>query len=257
MARKEPKTRGDKKREKKQSTKKSAKRKARRKSAPIPNQVFLAVPWKNIKQKYEKAVKRLQKKYPLSFIIIGNDEIQDAEDLFEVIKEKLVHSSYAIFDATGGNANVSLEYGLAEANDIQRALYLSTHKGSLKRSADTPIIADLAGKRRNHYKQQNSLSKLLHKFSRSHSYTIRFERFVKDSCRKKSRGQQKRFRTLGLKIIHMLDGVDRVRRADIVQKMQADNSRYNEKEINEIIKLLHRANLIQSQQGPHSRVRIK
>lgn len=35
-----------------------------------------------------------------------------------MIKERLFSSSLAVFGVTGGNANVSLEFGLAEANEI-------------------------------------------------------------------------------------------------------------------------------------------
>src|SRR4051812_37933573 len=79
--------------------------------AAIPNQVFLGVPWKTIRAKYEKITERLRKKYPLAFVIVGRDDNQDADDLLEIIKKRILTSSFAIFDATGGNANVSLEFG--------------------------------------------------------------------------------------------------------------------------------------------------
>jgi hypothetical protein len=192
----------------------------------------------------------------LSFVIVGRNDKQDAEDLLEVIKDRVAGSSYAIFDATGGNANVSLEYGYAEALDIPRVLYLSTHGATRRTSADAPIIADLAGKRRNQYKQEAALSKLLHDFSREHAYTVRFERFLNDSFRSRARGQKKRLRALSLKVIHSLDGKHQVRRADIVQQLQADFSRYNADEIDSMIKRLHRSKLIRSQQGPHAKLHI-
>src|SRR5215831_14181306 len=92
-------------------------RKARDKDVEIPNQVFLAIPWKTIRPKYESAVARLRKQFPLSFVIVGRGDGQDAADLFEVIKTKVLASSWALFDATGGNANVSLEFGFSEAHD--------------------------------------------------------------------------------------------------------------------------------------------
>src|SRR3989304_1091363 len=139
----------------------------------IPNQIFLAIPWKSPRPKYEKAIGSLRSRSPLSFVIVGRSDSQDAEDLLEVIKERLESSSYAIFDATNGNANVSLEYGYAEALDIPRVLYVSTHGRAKKSASDAPIIADLAGKRRNQYKQEVALHRLLGDFSRNHSYTIR------------------------------------------------------------------------------------
>ena len=127
----------------------------------IANQVFLAVPWKAVRSKYERCLDHFRSRSPLSFIIVGRSDAQDAKDMLEVIKDRLQSSSYAIFDASGGNANVSLEYGYAEAVDIPRVLYVSTHGRSRKTSADPPIIADLAGKVRNHYKQEAALKRLL------------------------------------------------------------------------------------------------
>ena len=114
--------------------------------AAVPNQVFLGIPWKTIRPKYDGIVEKLKKTFPISFVIVGRDQNQDAEDLLEVIKKRLQTSSYAIFDGTGGNANVSLEFGFAEANDIPRALYLSVHGAAKKATKESPIIADLAGK---------------------------------------------------------------------------------------------------------------
>ena len=168
----------------------------------IANQVFLAIPWKGVRPKYEKAVDSLKFQSPLSFVIVGRSDSQDAEDLLEVIKERLQSSSHAIFDATADNANVSLEYGYAEALDIPRALYLSTHGRARRSTSDAPIIADLAGKRRNQYKQEAALSRLLSEFSRSHPYTVRFERFLSDIGKRADKGTKKRNRALALKIVH-------------------------------------------------------
>jgi hypothetical protein len=161
-----------------------------------------------------------------------------------------------IFDASGGNANVSLEYGYAEALDIPRVLYLSTRGRRTTTAADPPIIADLAGKRRNQCKQEAGLKRLLDDFSKQHSYTIRFERFLADTGKRRSKGAKERNRALALKIIHALDGQSDTRRADIVQQLLADPSRYSEEEINGMIWRLHTAGLIRSQQGPHSRLQI-
>ena len=75
----------------------------------IPNRVFVGLPWKNVRPRYERAIDWLSIRSPLSFVIVGRGDNQDAQDLLEVIKSKLESSSYAVFDATAGNANVSLE----------------------------------------------------------------------------------------------------------------------------------------------------
>jgi len=157
-----------------------------------------------------------------------------------------------MFDATGGNANVSLEFGYAEALDSKRALYVSTHKASKTARRDSPIIADLAGKKQNQYKQEAGLLRLLEDLSKSHDYTKRFENFLAQTHNYVARGEKKSARALALKLIHLLDGAANVRRADAVQSLQAEG--YGRNAIDELIKKIREAGLIHSQQGPHSRV---
>ena len=51
-----------------------------------PNQVFVGLPWKNVRSKSERIIQKLEKKYPLYFTIVGRDDGQDAKALFEVIQ---------------------------------------------------------------------------------------------------------------------------------------------------------------------------
>jgi hypothetical protein len=117
--------------------------------------VFVGLQWKNVRPRYEKCIDRLEKKYPLHFTIVGRKDAQDAEGLLGVITARLERSSYGIFDATSGNANVSLEYGYAEALVIPRVIFLSTHKASRQTGSGT-IISDLSGKRRVEYKNEQT-----------------------------------------------------------------------------------------------------
>jgi nucleoside 2-deoxyribosyltransferase len=126
-------------------------------------------------------------------VIVGRGDNQDAEDLLEVIKAKLEYSSYAVFDATAGNANVSLEYGYAEAKNIPRVLYMSSHKAAHK-SKDPSIISDLAGKRRNQYSNEDKLFGLMQEFSTRHPYTQRFEKTLASEFRRQKKGAKKRSR---------------------------------------------------------------
>jgi hypothetical protein len=207
-------------------------------SAPdvIANQVFVGCPWRIVRAKYERAIDSLSKKYPLSFVIVGRGDRQDAEDLLKIIKEKLLSSSCAVFDATGGNPNVSLEFGIAETND-------STHAAAMRASRDAAIIADLAGKRRQQYTQEPMLRSLLGVFCRDHAYSKRFESFLQKQFRRRNKGDKKRARALALKVLHSLDGQPTLRRADLVQRLLANYSNYKEREIDEMLSQLNRAGL--------------
>ena len=219
----------------------------------IANQIFVGLPWKNVRPRYEQIISRLTLKYPLYFTIVGRNDSQDAEDLFSIIKERVAASSFAIFDATSGNANVSLEYGFAEGIEVPRAIYLSTHKAT-KASSGSPIISDLGGKRRIQYKTEASLSAQLHAFCRDHAYTLRFEKFLAKALRGLNKGQKKSARTLSLKVIHALDGLYELRRDDLLQGLQAKG--YGREEIEDMIKKLHTAGLIVSAVGRYSTVRV-
>lgn len=225
------------------------------KLSAIPNQVFVGIPWRNVRAKYDRAIDWLAIRSPLSLVLVGRGDDQDAEDLLDVIKSKLESSSYAVFDATAGNANVSLEYGYAEAKNIPRVLYLSSHKAA-HRNKDLSIISDLAGKKRNHYSNEARLRSLLHDFSKKHPYTVRFEKFLTQETRRKSRGEKKRLRTLALKIVRALDGQSDIRRDDLVERLRADVSGYKDAEIDSAIKRLHRKKLIYVERGRYSRVYV-
>src|SRR5579864_5470558 len=142
----------------------------------VANQVFVGLPWKNVRSKYERIIPKLESKYPLHFTIVGRNDLHDAEDLFAIIKQRISSSSHAIFDATGGNANVSLEYGYAEGIEVPRSIYVSARKAGPQLLAGGAIISDLSGKRRVQYKTEATLSKELHKLCRDHPYTSRFEK---------------------------------------------------------------------------------
>jgi hypothetical protein len=220
----------------------------------IPNQIFIGLPWKTVKAKYERAADDLTKSYPLSFVIVGREGNQEAEELLDIIKRSIDSSSYAVFDATQNNANVSLEYGYAEAKGINKALYFCSRKSAGNK--DHSIISDLAGKVRNHWKTEKSLLTLLRKLADRHPYTKRFKQFVASELKSLPKGAKLRARILALKIIHGLDGKPSVRRADVVQDLQADINRYKVSEINTMIRKLHRRELIESGQGRYSDLAI-
>ncbi|MGA2351598.1 MAG: hypothetical protein ABSF70_14270 [Terracidiphilus sp.] len=220
----------------------------------ISNQIFVGLPWKTVRQKYEAIIQKLIKTYPLYFTIVGRDDGLNAESLFAVIKERISTSSYAVFDATGGNANVSLEYGYAEGIDVPRAIFVSAHKAAQKQNATSPIISDLLGMRRVPYKTDKTLMAALHKLCKEHDYTTRFERALSEALKGKPRGEKKRNRTLALKIVHALDNKVKIRRSELVQRIQAQG--YIEPEIDFLLKKLSGLGILKCKVGRYSDVYI-
>ena len=220
------------------------------KREPIPNQIFVGLPWKNVRPKYERVIDKLSKAFPLYFTIVGRDDGQDARSLFEVIKGRIESSSFAVFDATGGNANVSLEYGYAEGIEVPRAIFLSAHKASQRGSASDPIISDLTGIRRVQYKTEAGLSRELRKLAAEHDYSRRFENALHAIVKGWSKGDKKSARTLALKLVKALDGKVKMRRADLVQHIQAQG--YKKIETDYMLKSLHAEGVLKCTVGKYS-----
>ena len=109
----------------------------------VPNQVFIGCPWRIVRKKYLDISEELKKKFPIHFVIIGSEAAHTAADLLNYIKTKLETSSTALFDVSGGNPNVSLEFGFAEGRNIESSLYISTRGDSSTKSVSS-IISDLA-----------------------------------------------------------------------------------------------------------------
>lgn len=219
----------------------------------IPNQVFIGLPWKTVRSKYEKIIHKLEQKYPVHLTIVGRNDGQSAENLLSIIKSRIQSSSYAIFDATGGNANVSLEYGYAEGLDVPRAIFLSDHK-SAQPTAGAPIISDLHGQRRVQYKTEKKLKNELEKLCRDHPYTRRFEKAYARASKGRSKGAKRSLRALAIKLIRNLDGQATVRRSDLAQNLQAEG--YHQDEVEHLLKKFHSDRLINSSAGRYSDVRI-
>ena len=216
----------------------------------IPNQVFVGLPWKNVRPKYDVIIAKIKKKYPLYFTIVGREDSTDAQNLFEIIKERISSSSYAIFDATGGNANVSLEYGYAEGIEVPRAIFLSAHKAAQKQSAGSPIISDLLGMRRVQYKTDKTLTAELQRLCREHDYTKRFEKALRSALKGKPKGRKKRGRALALKLVHALDNKTKMRRSELVQSLQAQG--YKEREVDSLLKRLNAPGVLKCSVGKYS-----
>lgn len=219
-----------------------------------PNQVFVGLPWKNVRPKYDRIIERFAKKYPLYFTIVGRDDTQNAAALFEVIKERIGSSSVGVFDATGGNANVSLEYGYAEGLEVPRWIFLSAHKAAQRPGGGEPIISDLTGMRRVQYKTEATLATELSKLARDHDYTKRFERALRAVLGHRSKGSKKSGRALALKLVRALNGKARMRRAELVQSLQAQG--YGEQQIEDVLKGLHNFGVLKCTVGKYSEAYI-
>ena len=207
----------------------------------IRNQIFLAIPWRNTKRKYENIRSELINKYPLSFIIMGREVNQDANDLLENIKDKLRSSDYAIFDATYGNSNVSLEFGFAEGVGINRIMYLCKHGRTNSANQDRPIISDLGGKIYSSYTTEYTLKLLLSSFCKKHDYTVRFERYMSQY----HNPGKKRKRNLSLKIIHVFDERISLRKSEVLQKVKDEQpGKYTDDELLEEITSLRDIGLL-------------
>jgi len=155
----------------------------------VPNRIFLAYQWHIYRSIFEKACASLHRTSPVYFYALGRPKGQPAEALFEKIKAILLSSTAAVFDASRGNGNVSLEYGLAQfIPDLQCYLVIDQHTLPNQVNVGTPIISDLAGSTQNRWDFGNAETLLTHlkAIAENHPYNKRFKRYCRD--RELSRG---------------------------------------------------------------------
>ena len=120
--------------------------------ALIANRVFLGYPCQPYKTMWEDLVETLHKRYPLHFLAIGREPGQPVTQLLTNIMRGLDSSCMALFDASTGNANVSLEYGYFRAARGENNVFLFIDEDAKVPTGQTSIISDLAGAVANRYK---------------------------------------------------------------------------------------------------------
>lgn len=132
-----------------------------------PHQVFVGCPFiKAIRKNYDKLKADLERETPLHIVLADTAAISSTDYLLEHITTLIRESAGCVFDATGGNPNVSLEVGIAHALPAEFLLTLYTRKPRAQRNAERTleeagearaIISDLQGRNRVEYKTYRAL----------------------------------------------------------------------------------------------------
>ena len=130
-------------------------------------QVFVGCPFlPAIRKHYDKLKSELETETPLHIVLADTTAISSTNYLLEHITGLIRESAGCVFDVTGGNANVSLEVGIAHAlpSDFLLALYTrkpraqSDAQKTLERGGETKaLISDLQGRNRIEYKTYATL----------------------------------------------------------------------------------------------------
>ena len=137
-----------------------------------PYQIFIGCPFaKEVRSSYDRLKLEIEAETPLSLILADTVGISSSNYLLDSITTLIRESVSCIFDATGGNPNVSLEVGIAHTMPVDFLLTMRTRKPSAKaqqREAGQAgtregrsIISDLQGKNRIEYKEYGGLRKQL------------------------------------------------------------------------------------------------
>lgn len=131
------------------------------------HQVFIGCPFlTTIRKNYDQLKKDLEAETPLHLVLADTTAISSTDYLLEHITNLIRESAASIFDATGGNPNVSLEVGIAHALPTDFLLAMYTRKPRTQLQAERaleaegerrPIISDLQGRNRVEYKTYRSL----------------------------------------------------------------------------------------------------
>jgi hypothetical protein len=134
-------------------------------------QIFIGCPFLSaIRHNYDRLKRELESETPLHLILADTTAVSSTDYLLEHITRLIRESAACVFDATGGNPNVSLEVGVAHALPADFLLTLYTRKPRMQRAAQQvlekagevkPIISDLQGRNRIEYKTYPMLKKQL------------------------------------------------------------------------------------------------
>lgn len=131
------------------------------------HQVFVGCPFLTaIRKNYDQLKVDLEAKTPLHLVLADTTANSSTDYLLEHLTGLIRESAACIFDATGGNPNVSLEVGIAHALPTDFLLTMYTRKPRSQQRAEKaleaegerrPIISDLQGRNRVEYKTYRSL----------------------------------------------------------------------------------------------------
>jgi hypothetical protein len=221
------------------------------KTAYVANRIFLGYPWNPYKLMWESTVYDLHKQYPVHFMAIGRESGQPANQLLSNIMKGLSTSSVAVFDASTGNPNVSLEYGYFRAIRGEDSAYLFLDEDAKVPTAQTAIISDLAGAVANKYRLTDNRLKLsMQSICDHHAYVKRFSKF----CRtRRYKGGTIKFL---IRIIRHLDGHDSILRRELIDDL-IHETKQTEEYLTKFIKELHEGGLITITRGNEYSSRIQ
>jgi hypothetical protein len=158
-----------------------------------PYQVFIGCPFaKEVRSSYDRLKREVEAETPLSLVLADTVGISSSNYLLDSITTLIRESVSCIFDATGANANVSLEVGIAHTVPVDYVLTMRTRKPSAKaqqRDAGAPgtreirsIISDLQRKNRVEYKEYGGLRKQLdQRYFTNIPYMKRWSAFAKQN----------------------------------------------------------------------------
>jgi hypothetical protein len=134
-------------------------------------QIFIGCPFlRAIRKNYDRLKEELEVETPLHLILADTTAVSSTDYLLEHITTLIRESAACLFDASGGNPNVSLEVGVAHALPAEFLIALYTRKPRQQKIAEPtltkegevkPIISDLQGRNRIEYKAYAGLKQQL------------------------------------------------------------------------------------------------
>ena len=154
-------------------------------------QIFVGCPFANeVRKPFDRLKQELEAATPLSVVLADTVGVTSSDYLLEHITELIRDSAGCIFDATGGNPNVSLEVGIAHTIPVDFMLTFKTRKKRRRASSASTgrdidvrsIISDLQGKNRIEYKTFDSLKEQLEtRYLTNLPYMRRWHQFKRDN----------------------------------------------------------------------------
>src|SRR5215470_14747078 len=103
-------------------------------------QIFIGCPFlPAIRKNYDQLKEDLENESPLRLVLADTTAISSTDYHLESITNLIRDAAGCIFDATGGNPNVSLEVGIAHAMPADFLLTMYTRKPRTQKSAEETL----------------------------------------------------------------------------------------------------------------------
>jgi hypothetical protein len=153
----------------------------------ISNKVFIGCNYndRKIKSQFDSLKKKLERKYPISIVLIDMKVGKHAKDIWQDIQKEIQEASALFFDVSGFRPNVVLELGFALAIKYVEQIYITYRSRNVKGVKPKWMLSDIGHLNRQEYKNVGQLEEYVESQVKKMEYIDRLKEFER-GCGKTS-----------------------------------------------------------------------